>query len=347
MQFASDNTSGAHPRILAAMAAANEGYRTSYGADPQMDEVRERLRDLLGAPDAALYLVTTGTAANSLILGTLARPYDAIFCTPMSHINEDEANAPEFYTGGAKLTLVPALAAKMTPAALRRAIEAEGTRGVHGPRRGPVSITSVTEKGTVYRLDELAAVGAVCREFGLPLHLDGARYANAVVALGCTAADMARAADAISFGGSKNGCLGVEAVVIRDASKSLEFEYRRKRGGHLVSKHRYLSAQMAAYLKDDLWLTLARSANDATGRLVRGLRQMPDVRFVEEPAANLIFAEWPRALHRKLKAAGASYYLYSGAEDGPGDEMQIARLVTSWSTTEADVDRFLGILRAG
>jgi threonine aldolase len=346
MFFASDNTSGAHPSILQAVVAANDGYQTSYGDDPLMDEVRERLRLLFDAPDAVVHLVATGTAANSLILGTLAQPYDAIFCTPMAHINEDEANAPEFYTGGAKLTLVPTEAAKMTPDALRRCIEAEGTRGVHGPRRGPVSVTNVTEKGTVYSTEELSAIKGICGTFGLHLHLDGARFANAAVALGCSAAEMARDVDAISFGGSKNGCLGVEAVVIRDGGKALEFEYRRKRGGHLFSKHRYLSAQMAAYLRDDLWLDLARAANAATTRLVRGLRHMPEVRFIEEPQANMVFAEWPRGLHQRLKAAGARYYLYSGAEDGPQDEMQIARLVTSWSTTEADVDRFLEVMRA-
>ena len=347
MNFASDNTSGAHPSVLDAVLRANDGYATSYGADALMQTVTQRMRATFEAPEAAVYLVATGTAANALILATLCRPWETLFCTPMSHINEDECNAPEFFTGGAKLTLVPTEDAKMTAAALRRAVEAEETRGVHGPQRGPVSITTVTEKGTVYTLDEIAAIGAVCTEFGLPLHLDGARFGNAVEALGCSPSEMTWKAgvDAVSFGGSKNGCLGVEAVVFFDPEKAWEFELRRKRAGHLFSKHRYLSAQMAAYLDGDLWRGLAGQANAACARLVRGLGQVEGLRFLFQPRANMIFAEWPRRLHRRAKAAGAQYYLYSGAEDGPEDEAQVARLVTSWSTTEADVDAFLAAMQ--
>ncbi len=347
MQFASDNTSGAHPAIVEAVVRANAGYAPSYGADPIMDGVVARIRDLFEAPEASVHLVATGTAANALILGTLTRPFETVFCTPMSHINEDECNAPEFYTGGAKLTLVATEAAKMSADSLRRAVSAEETRGVHGPQRGPVSVTTVTEKGTVYTLDELSAIGALCREFGLKLHLDGARFANALVALGCTPAEMTWKAgvDAVSFGGSKNGCLGVEAVVFFDPSHGREFELRRKRGGHLFSKHRYLSAQMAAYLADDLWLDLARAANGTAARLVRGLNQLPDLRLTHEAPANMIFAEWPRAVHDRLKAAGAQYHFYSGAEQGAPDDLREARLVTSWATTEADVDRFLAAMR--
>ncbi|MCR8722940.1 threonine aldolase family protein [Frigidibacter sp. ROC022] len=347
MFFASDNTSGVHPRILDALVRANDGYPPSYGDDAIMARVRDRLRETFEAPEAAVYLVATGTAANSLILGTLAQPYETIFCTPMSHINEDEANAPEFYTGGAKLTLTGTEDAKMSAATLRKAIEAEGTRGVHGPKRGPVSLTNVTERGTVYDLDELGRIGTVAKEFGLPLHLDGARFGNAVEALGCTAAEMSWKAgvDAVSFGGTKSGCMGVEAVVFFDPARAEEFEFRRKRGGHLFSKHRYLSAQMAAYLEDDLWRSLAAQANAACQRLAQALKQMPDVRFSHDTPANIIFASWPRGLHEKLKAAGAHYHLYSGSETGPEDEMQEARLVTSWSTSEEDVDRFLEVMR--
>lgn len=349
MFFASDNTSGAHPRILDAIVRANDGYPASYGDDPLMAEVRDRMRATFEAPEAAVYLVATGTAANSLILGTLAQPWQTIFCTPMSHINEDEANAPEFYTGGAKLTLTGTEAAKMTAATLRKAIEAEGTRGVHGPKRGPISVTNVTEKGTLYSLAELGEIGALAREFGLPLHLDGARFGNAVEALGCSAAEMSwkLGVDAVSFGGTKSGCLGVEAVILFDPARAEEFEFRRKRGGHLFSKHRFLSAQMAAYLQDDLWRSLAGQANAICQHLVRALQQMPDVRFTYDTPANMIFAEWPRGLHQKLAAAGAQYHLYSGAETGPEDEMREARLVTSWSTTEEDVDRFIEVMRAG
>ena len=347
MFFASDNTSGAHPRVMDAVVRANADYATSYGADTIMEGVRDRIREIFEAPEAAVYLVATGTACNALILATLAQPWQTIFCTPMSHINEDECNAPEFFTGGAKLTLVPTEAAKMTAAGLRSRVEAEESRGVHGPQRGPVSITQVTEKGTLYTLDEIRAIGAVAGEFGLPLHLDGARFGNAIAALGCTPAEMTWKAgvSAVSFGGSKNGCLGVEAAVIFDPAKAWEFELRRKRAGHLFSKHRYLSAQMAAYLDGDLWRDLASTANGMAARLVRGLKQLPGVRLVEEPGANMIFAEWPRGLHRKLQGAGAKYYIWNGGLDGPDATPLTARLVTSWSTTEADVDGFLGMMR--
>jgi threonine aldolase len=347
MFLASDNTSGAHPAVLDAVLRANEGYPSSYGADPLMDEVRDRIRALFDAPEAAVYLVATGTACNALLLATLAPPWTTIFTTPESHIHEDECNAPEFFTGGAKLTLVASESARMTEAGLRAAIAKEEGRGVHGPQRGPVSLTQVTERGTVYSLADLAALGTAARDHGLPVHLDGARFANASVALDATPAAMARAAGAaaISFGGTKNGCLGVEAAVILDPAKAWEFELRRKRGGHLFSKHRYLSAQMAAYLRDDLWHGLATTANAAAARLARGLRQRPDVRLVHEPGANMIFAEWPRGLHRRLHQAGARYYIWNGTLDGPDDTPLIARLVTSWSTTEADVDRFLDTLR--
>ncbi len=347
MNFASDNAGPAHPRVMQALIRANEGYAMPYGADPEMAVVRARIREIFEAPEAAVYLVATGTAANALVLATLAQPWQTVFCASCAHIHEDECGAPEFYTGGSKLTLVDAPDGKMTPEGLRAKIEAEETRGVHGPQRGPVSITQATEKGTVYALAELRALTGVAQEFGLPVHLDGARFTNALVALGCTAAEMTWRAgvDAVSFGGTKNGLMGVEAVVIFDAAKAWEFELRRKRGAHLFSKHRYLSAQMAAYLEGDLWLEMARAANASAARLARGLRQAPDARLLFEPEANLMFAEWPRAAHKRLHDAGASYYLWGGTLDGPGDAMLAARLVADWSATEASVDRFQELLR--
>ncbi len=346
MNFASDNTGPVHPKVIEAIGRANEGYAMPYGVDPLMDEVRARIRDLFEAPEAAVFLVATGTAANALCLATLAQPWQTVFCSRVAHVHEDECGAPEFYTGGSKLTLVDHVGGKMLPDALRAAIAGEETRGVHGPQRGPVTITQVTEKGAVHTLDEIRVLTGIAREYGLPVHMDGARFANAIAALGCTPAEMTWKAgvDAVSFGGTKNGLMGVEAVIFFDPSRAWEFELRRKRGAHLFSKHRYLSSQMAAYLSDGLWLEMARSANAATARLVRGMKQMPHVRFLGEPEANIIFAEWPRALHRDLIAAGARYYP-SGDLDGPDDAMLTARLVTDWSATEDSVDRFLALLR--
>ncbi len=348
MYFASDNAGPAHPKVLEALVAANTGYAMGYGADPIMDEVRALVRDMFEAPDAAVYLTATGTAANAILLATLANPWDTIFCAPMAHIQEDECNAPEFYSN-AKLTLVPASNAKMTPDALRAAMLAEQTRGVHGPQRGPVSITQVTEKGTVHTVAEIRALSDTAHEFGSKVHLDGARFCNALVALGCTAAEMTWKAgvDVVSFGGTKNGLMGVEACVIFDPKLAWEFELRRKRGGHLFSKHRFLSAQMKAYLTDDLWHEMATAANASCTRLAEGLRGHNKAELLFEPEANMIFVRLPRRDHQRLMAAGAVYYTWDGDPAvGDPDEPLTARLVTDWSMTQDGVDQFLQILRA-
>ena len=346
MNFASDNAGPAHPRVIEALQRANSGYAMPYGADPLMDEVRATLREVFNAPEAAVYLVATGTAANSLILATLAQPWQTVFCSRVAHIHEDECNAPEFFSGGAKLTLIDGDAGLIEPDALARAIETEESRGVHGPQRGPISITQATERGAVYGLDHIRALTQVARGHQLPVHMDGARFANALVALGCSPAEMTWKAgvDAVSFGGTKNGLLGVEAVIFFDPAHAWEFELRRKRGAHLFSKHRFLSAQMAAYLADDLWLEMAQSANAATARLARGLKHRAEVELSRDPQANITFAAWPRAAHQRLHEAGARYYVWDGDLDGPGDEKLTARLVTDWSASDQDVDRFLDLL---
>ena len=342
MWFTSDNASGAAPEIMAAVARANDGYARSYGADALMDKVRDQLRDLFEAPEAAVFLVTTGTVANALSLALLTPPWGAVFCHTHAHIAEDECGAPEFYTSGAKLVLVGGAQGRMEPEALEAAILRAKGAGVHGVQPGAVSITNVTEAGTVHSVAEVAALAAVAKAHGLPVHLDGARFANALVATGATAAELTWKAgvDVLSFGGTKNGCLGVEAVVIFDPAKAWEFELRRKRAGHLMSKHRYLSAQMTAYLEDGLWLKLAAHANAMGARLARGLAQMPEVDLVHPVEANILFPEWSEGTHARLEAAGAMYYPYPAPM---GRER--ARLVASWSTTEADVDSFLAALR--
>lgn len=344
MFFASDNSGPVHPEVLAALATANEGYAMAYGADDIMENVRNKLREIFEAPDAAIYLVATGTAANSLALATLCAPYQTVFCSPVAHIHEDECNAPEFYTSGAKLTLVPG-EDKMTAEALEATIAAEETRGVHGPQRGPLSITQVTERGSVYSLAELQDLAAVAKSYGLPVHLDGARFANALVALNCSPAEMTwkSGVDAVSFGGTKNGLLGVEAVIFFNPEKAWEFELRRKRGAHLFSKHRYLSAQMDAYLTNELWLRSARQANAKAARLADGLRDK-GAAFLHEPQANMIFASFPRHKHHNLFDQGAQYHLWGGSMEGDPDEMLACRLVCDWSIPEADIDRFIDLV---
>jgi threonine aldolase len=342
MYLASDNTGPAHPKVMARVVDANQHYAMPYGADPIMDEVRTRMREIFEAPQAAVYLVSTGTAANALALACYTQPWQTVFCAPVAHIQEDECNAPEFFSAGAKLTLVPG-EDKMTPEALRASILGEEIRGVHGPQRGPVSITQVTERGGVYSLPELAALTTVARDFGLPVHLDGARFANALVKLGCTAAEMTWKAgvDVVSFGGTKNGCMGVEAVIFFDPEKAWEFELRRKRGAHLFSKHRYLSAQMAGYPADDVWLDTARAANAKAARLAEGLRSA-GAEMVHPPEANMIFAAFPRRIHTALHEAGARYYVWEGNLEGEDpEEALVARLVCDWSLPDAEIDRFL------
>ncbi|GLS86395.1 L-threonine aldolase [Cypionkella aquatica] len=341
MYFTSDNASGAHPDILAALTRANDGFARSYGADAIMERVTAQVRDIFEHPEAAVYLVATGTVANSLSLAVYSQPWSAVFAHTEAHIATDECGAPEFYTDGAKLIGVPGADGKMTPGALAEALGRIGESGVHGVQRGMVSITNVTEAGTVYTTAEIAALTAVAKSKALPCHLDGARFANALVATGATAAEMTWKAgiDVVSFGGTKNGCLGVEAVVMFDPAKAWEFELRRKRAGHLVSKHRFLSAQFEAYLTDDLWLQLATQANAMGARLAQGVA-VAGARHQYPAQANMMFPEWTLGTHARLEAAGAAYYQMPAA---PG--MEAARLVTSWNTTEAEVDQFLAALR--
>ncbi|MEM5520312.1 beta-eliminating lyase-related protein [Sulfitobacter sp. AS59] len=342
MFFASDNAGPVHPQIMARLAQANEGHAMPYGKDAIMDEVRDAIRTAFEAPQAEVYLVATGTAANALALACYTQPWQTIFCSTTSHINEDECNAPEFYAGAAKLTVIDT-DDKMTPDALRRAIEKHPDGNVHGAQRGPVSITQVTERGSVHTLDEIRALTAVAKDYDLPVHLDGARFANALVSLGCTPAEMTWKAgvDVVSFGGTKNGCMGVEAVVFFDPTKAWEFELRRKRGAHLFSKHRYLSAQMAGYLQDDLWMKMAQQANDNAAHLVAGLRAAGAM-FLHQPDANMVFASWPRRIHQKLHDAGAKYYIWNGSLEGDDPEEFLgARLVCDWSIGKPAIDQFL------
>ncbi len=343
MFFASDNTSGAPPEIMAALLNANEGYDRSYGNDRLMADVTARIRHIFEAPEAAIYLVATGTVANALAIATLTPPWGAVFCHRHAHIEMDECGAPEFYSAGAKLVLVDGPHGKMTPDALAQTLATTGASGVHGVQRGMLSITNVTEAGTVYTPAEIASLTKRAKAHNLPCHLDGARFANALVTLGCTPAEMTwkSGIDAVSFGGTKNGLLGVEAVIFFDPAHAWEFELRRKRAGHLFSKHRFLSAQMAAYLENDLWLTLATRANAMGQRLGQGIAALNSAALTHPTQANMVFANWERGGHARLQSAGAIYYDLRPQPDG----RETARMVASWSTTEADVDQFLTALR--
>lgn len=345
MYFASDNAAPAAPEVMAAMAKANEGYAASYGSDDIMDRVTQQIRDIFEAPEAAVYLVSTGTTANALALSMLAAPWQTILCHHLSHIEEDECGAPEFFTGGAKLTLIDGKNAKMDPEHFAQVAAKTGSLGVHNVQRGAVSITNVTELGSVYSCEEIADLCKTAKDLGFGTHLDGARFTNAMVALDCTPAEMTWKAgiDVVSFGGTKNGLLGVEAVIIFDPAKAWEFELRRKRGGHLFSKHRYLSAQMEAYLTNDLWIKLAKRANAAGERLEAGLTKINSFEMTNPRQANMLFCKMSRAAHNRAVDGGAMYYM--DRSDGPDDELLDCRLVCSWSTTDAEIDQFVALAK--
>ncbi|MCL4189178.1 MAG: low specificity L-threonine aldolase [Rhodobacteraceae bacterium] len=349
MFFASDNGSGVPEAVLASLARANAGPTRGYGNDPLTVRVHDRVRAVFEAPQAAVHLVATGTAANALALACLCPPWAAVFAHADAHAIVDECGAPEFYTAGAKLVPVAGEHGRMTPEGLAGAIATTGRVGVHSVQPGAVSLTNATEAGTVYRPADVAALAAVARAAGLPLHMDGARFANALAAIGCSPAELTWKAgvDVLSLGGTKNGLMGVEAVVLFDPARSWEFELRRKRGGHLFSKHRFLAAQMEAWLDGDLWLDLARRSNAMAARLEAGLAGVPGARLVHPRQANAVFAAWPRAAHRRAQAAGAAYYLWPADQtlEGPDDEAVSARLVASWCTTAEEVDGFVDILR--
>lgn len=348
MFFASDNGSGVPEAVLAALARANAGHAAGYGTDALTDRVRDRLRALFEAPEAAVHLVATGTAANALALACLCPPWAAVFAHADAHAVVDECGAPEFYTAGARMVGVAGAHGRLSPEGLAAAIAATGRVGVHSLQPGAVSLTNATEAGTVYAPAEVAALAGLAHAAGLPVHMDGARFANALATLGCSPAELTWKAgvDVLCFGGTKNGLMGVEAVILFDPARAWEFELRRKRGGHLVSKHRFLAAQMDAWLDDDLWLRLARQANAMAARLAAGLARVPAARLVHPRQANAVFAAWPRAAHRRAQAAGARYYLWPAGQtlDGPGDAEVSARLVASWCTAAGEVDELLGLL---
>ncbi len=349
MWFSSDNAGPAAPEVMEALIKANDGYASGYGADEIMDRVRTKIRALFEAPEAEVFLVPTGTAANALALSCLAEPWQTIYCHRNAHIEEDECGAPEFYTGGGKLCLLEGADAKIDPMAFEKAIHFTARAGVHNVQHGPLSITNVTEQGAVYSQDEIQALTTIAKAHDLPVHMDGARFANAIAGSNMTPAEMTwkSGVDVLSFGGTKNGLMGVEAVIFFDSDKAWEFQLRRKRGGHLFSKHRYLSAQMDAYLTDDLWLRLARKANDAATRLATGLQAIESARFLHSVDANMVFVSLSRSVHKALHDAGANYYFWPGDQslEGPMDELLSCRLVCNWSTTNKEVDRLLELVK--
>jgi threonine aldolase len=339
MDFRSDNVAGAAPEIMAALAAANVGDASAYGADDWSTEL-DGAFSVLFDRECKVFPVATGTAANVLSLACISPGYGAIYCHQDSHIVVDECNAPEFYTGGAKLVTLPGDHGKIDLAALKQAL-AQGWAGLqHNPQPAAVSITQATELGTLYSPDEIADIAALCREHGMRLHMDGARFANAVAGLNCAAADITWRAgvDVLSFGATKNGAMAAEAVVFFRPELAETFLYRRKRGGHLFSKSRFLSVQLLAMLQDGLWLRLARQANAAARQLADGLARIPGVEIATPVQANEVFAVLPKALSDGLRARGAKFHPWSA--DG-----NLNRFVCAFDKSEAQIAALLQTAR--
>lgn len=326
MDFRSDNTHGASPEITEALARAAAGTATSYGDDPFTARVRERCRELFEC-DLEIFPVLTGTAANALSVAAMTPPWGGVFCHEDAHIHRDELGAPELFTGGAKLFPIAGADGKLQPESLKRVIHEIGEEG-RTAIPSCVSITQATEAGTVYAIDEIRALRTT-----LGLHMDGARFANALVHLGCTPAEMTWKAgvDVLSFGATKNGAMAAELIVVFRKALREELAPRWHRAGHRLSKMRFLSAQLEAYLTGDLWLRNARRANAAAQRLARGLGD--DV--IRPVQANVVFARFDAETREALRGQGFLFYDWPLFGDGA------VRLVCGFATSDAEVDALL------
>ena len=345
MSFASDNWAGAAPEILGAIARANEGAAPGYGGDALTKKVETKFAEVF-EKDCAVYFVATGGAANGLALSVMTPPYGMVLCHEESHVQMDECAGPEFFTGGAKLLPIRGENGKLTADAIRRTLKGFPHRPPHGAPVSALSLTQGTECGTRYSVEELSAICAAAHEAGLAVHMDGARFANAVAASGKSPAELTWKAgvDVLCFGGTKNGCIAAEAVIFFDRDKAKDFEFMRKRAGHLWSKMRFISAQFDAYLEDGLWLKLAAHANALAQRLATGLKEIDCVEFLYPVDINELFVVFPDGVAEKLKAAGDVFYPWVT----PGDPAngRAHRLICSFRTSEAEVDGFLDRVRA-
>ena len=344
MIFASDNWAGAHPRIAAGLSAHASGFEPAYGNGDLDRAVRDRFSEIFER-EVAVFFVSTGTAANALSLTLANRPGGVAFAHRDAHLAINEAGAPEYFADGLKLWPVDGKRGLMEPAALADAIARYPAEFLHTGRAAAVSVTQITEMGSAYSLEALDAIAAVAKHKALPLHMDGARFANALVALDCSPAEMTwkRGVDMLSFGGTKNGCWCAEAVVLFDPSLAGEFAFIHKRAAQLFSKSRFVSAQFEAYLRDDLWLETARHANAMAAKLAALMRGSRTMRLAWEPDANMIFAVAEKAAAETLRQAGARFYEEAVPADfadsvGPGEVL--CRFVTSFATTTEEVDRF-------
>ncbi|KJS14985.1 MAG: threonine aldolase [Hoeflea sp. BRH_c9] len=348
MIFTSDNWAGAHPAISASLSAHSTGFSAAYGASDLDRKVEQTFNTIFGR-EVAVFFVGTGTAANSLALSAVNRPGGVSFCHREAHVIADECGAPEFFSHGARLVPVDGADGKMDPAILETEIARFPAGFVHAGQPMAVTLTQATEAGTVYQPDEIRAISKIAKAHGLPLHMDGARFANALVALDLTPAQMTLdlGVDILSFGGTKNGCWCAEALVFLDPAMANQAAFIRKRAAHLFSKSRFIAAQFDAYFENDLWLDLARHSNTMADRLRTGISGSSRARLAWQSSANEIFPILSKSLSRELMAKGALFYEWTApraASHLVGADETMLRLVTSFATTEDQVDQFLECL---
>jgi len=331
--FASDNTSGICPEAWNALAAANADHQPSYGSDVWTQQACDRIREVFEKPDAEIFFVFNGTAANSLALASLCQSYHSVICHELAHVATDECGAPEFFSNGTKLLLGGGKDGKITPDEVERLVLKRSD--IHYPKPRALSLTQTTESGTVYTPAEIAALTAVASRYKMSVHMDGARFANALVALQQRAtvspADVTWrvGVDVLCFGGTKNGMNTSEAVVFFNPALAREFDYRCKQAGQLASKMRFLSAQWTGVLTDGAWLRNAAHANTMARRLAAVFTGIPGVKLLREPEANAVFVSLSPEISAGLKQRGWQFYGFIGGG---------YRFMCSWATRPEDID---------
>lgn len=328
-QFASDNYAGVCPEAWAALERANYGHTPGYGDDVWTSRAADLIRDLF-ATDCEVFFVFNGTAANSLSLSALCQSYHSIVCHELAHVETDECGAPEFFSNGSKILLVRGDEGHVSPAAVARVVQKRSD--IHYPKPRVLSVTQATELGTVYTIDQLQELWDVARRYDLRIHMDGARFANAVAALDVAPADITWKAgvDVLCFGGTKNGMAVGDAVVFFKRELAQEFAYRCKQAGQLASKMRYLAAPWVGMLEDGAWLRHARHANACAARLAQLLSEIPGIKFLSRRQANAVFLDLPPHILAGLRERGWRFYTFIG-DSG-------ARFMCSWDTTDADIE---------
>ncbi len=333
--FASDNYAGICPEAWNALAEANANHARAYGDDEYTRRAADLIRDVFET-HCEVFFVFNGTAANSLSLAHMCQSYHSVLASDVAHIEVDECGAPQFFANGMKLLLMPGDNGKVTPAGIEKLVKKR--TDIHYPKPRVVSITQSTEVGSVYSVDEIEAIGSTCKKHGLRLHMDGARFANAVAALGVAPKEITWkvGVDVLSFGGSKNGLPLGEAVVFFNKDLAREFDYRCKQAGQLCSKMRYLSAPWVGVLQNDVWLKHARHANAMAELMETRLKAIPGVSFLFPREANAVFVELPKPAIEGLWAKGWLFYNFIGKGG--------CRLMCAWDTQPEDVERFAGDL---